>query len=431
LKILKTMDSENIPNNSSITPLTEDLQVQKRHKARWFGIVLIVIVGFGASFQYGLNLGRQGYVFVPKEFKVMHQADQPATVDYSLLWKAIDVVTEKYIEKPVDQRKVLYGAVKGAVAAAGDEYTSFFDPEELKNFKTDLQGSFDGIGAEIGKKNGVLVIVAPLDDSPAKRAGLLPQDIIVSVNGEPAANWSVEEAVSNIRGPKGTEVTLAIFREGRTSTFDVTIKRETIQVKSVKWETREQNGKVIGLITLSRFGDDTKALFSQAVQELLAKNISGLVVDVRNNPGGYLEGSVEVSSYWVRAGELVVKEARGDGTEDTFNSYGYKRLETMKTAILINGGSASAAEIFSGALRDHNLATLIGEKSFGKGSVQEIIELPQDTAVKVTIAKWITPGGKNLHKEGLTPDIEVKRTEEDITNNRDPQLDRALEEVSK
>jgi carboxyl-terminal processing protease len=172
-------------------------------------------------------------------------------------------------------------------------------------------------------------------------------------------------------------------------------------------------------------------LFSQAVQELLAKNISGLVVDVRNNPGGYLEGSVEVSSYWVRAGELVVKEARGDGTEDTFNSYGYKRLETMKTAILINGGSASAAEIFSGALRDHNLATLIGEKSFGKGSVQEIIELPQDTAVKVTIAKWITPGGKNLHKEGLTPDIEVKRTEEDITNNRDPQLDRALEEVSK
>ena len=392
---------------------------------------LLFVAFVALSFKSGYSFGKQGFTFSPKEFKIINQKDQPGTVDYGLLWKAIDVINSKYIDKPVDPQKTLYGAVKGAVSASGDQYTEFFTPDDLKSFQTELKGSFDGIGAEIGKRNGAIVIVAPLDDSPAQKAGLLAKDYIVQVDGKPTTDWTIEQAVQAIRGQKGTEVTLTIFREGRTSTFEVKIQRAQISVKSVKLNYKTVGDKQIAVITVSRFGDDTEDRFAEAVKEVLAKKPYAVVLDLRNNPGGYLDAAVNLASYWVPEGKIIVTEAHSETNSTPFNSLGFKKLESMKTVVLINGGSASASEILSGALQDHKIAKLIGEKSFGKGSVQELIDLPGNSAVKVTVAKWITPSGKHLNKDGLVPDIEVKRTEEDINADKDPQMDRALEEVLK
>ncbi len=399
---------------------------------RWLVILLVVS---GAYFS-GFQSGKKGYSFEPKEFKVVNQSESPATVDYNLLWKALGVVQAKYIEKDsINQQKVLYGAVKGAVESLGDPYTTFFEPKTLESFKTDLKGSFGGIGAEVGKKDNNIVIVAPIDDTPAKRAGLQAKDVIVSVDGQSTQEWSVDQAVDKIRGPKGTPVTLSIYREGKGKPFDVKIVRDIIEVKSVKlsYKEIESNGqkKTIAVITLSRFGDDTKALFDKAVTEILNKNVQGVVLDLRNDPGGYLQTAVEVASNWLKAGDLVVSEAHSDGTVNKYTAQGSNRLSGIPTIVLINGGSASAAEILSGALKDHNIAKLVGEKSFGKGSVQELVDLPGGGAVKVTVAKWITPGGKNLNHDGLQPDVEVKLTEEDFNAGKDPQMDKAVEEITK
>jgi carboxyl-terminal processing protease len=423
---------ENEPNfqpQTEPTPATSSgAGFSRKHVV--IALIVVLLTSF-ASFRTGLSMGNKGFKYEPKEFKIVNQKDQSQTVDYNLLWDAIKVVNDKYIEKPVDQQKVLYGAIRGAVSAAGDEYTTFFDPEELSDFRTELKGSFSGIGAEIGKRNNAITVIAPLEDSPAEKAGLLAKDIIVSVNGESTADWSVDQAVQKIRGERGTEVTLTIYREGKSTTFDVKIKRDKIEVKSVKREIKQVGDKKIGIITLSRFGDDTKLLLASFAQEMKREGVQGIVLDLRNDPGGYLETAVDVASYWVDKDKLIVREEHSAGEPILYNSYGYGTFAGLKTVVLINGGSASAAEIVAGALKDNGTAQLIGEKSFGKGSVQELVELPGGGAVKVTVAKWITPGGKNLNKDGLNPDIEVKLTEEDLTASKDPQLDKALEEVVK
>jgi carboxyl-terminal processing protease len=394
------------------------------------GIVILVLVYWG-----GYQSGHKGLIFQPKSFSIVNQNDAPANVDYNLLWKTIDKVNQNYIDKPIDQKKILYGAVKGAVASIGDPYTTFFTPSELNNFQTSLQGSFGGIGAEVGTKNGNIVIIAPIDDSPAKKAGLLAGDIILGVNGTSTASWTVEQAVDAIRGPKGTTVTISIGREGKTAPFDVKIIRDTIQIKSVKWQykTVKVNGqdKTIAVINISEFGDDTKGLFNQAVNEILTKNVSGIIIDLRNNPGGYLQTSVDIASNWVKQGDLIVAEAHSDGSKISYNGEGNPRLAGIKTLVMINGGSASAAEILSGALHDHGFAQLLGEKSFGKGSVQQLFNLEDGSGVKVTIAKWITPNGVNLNHNGLNPDIPVKLKAEDVAAGKDPQLDAALNEFTK
>lgn len=403
----------------------------KKSRAWIAWLLLVILVGAGV-FRAGYSAGRSGITFQPKSFKIVNEKDQSATVDYSLLWEALKAVEKNYIDKDnIDQRKVLFGAVSGAVAAAGDEYTQFFDQKDLENFRTSLSGSFDGIGAEVGKKDGNIVIIAPLPDTPAERAGLLAKDIIVSINGESTAEMGVDEAVTKIRGRRGTQVTLSIFREGADQPYEVKITRDTITIKSVKWEYKTVGDKNVAVITLSRFGDDTETLLDKAISEISSRKVDGLVIDLRNDPGGYLESAVSVASQWVPKDQLVVTEDHSNGQSIPYKSSGFNRLARYKTVVLINGGSASASEILAGALQDHKIATLIGEKSFGKGSVQQLFELPDETAVKVTVAKWITPGGKNLNKEGLHPDIEVKMSEEDITAKRDPQLDRALQEVVK
>lgn len=403
----------------------------KKHTRRFLAVILI-IMALVASFRIGYISGNKGYVFEPKSFKVINQSDAPATVDYDLLWDALDLVNQKYIDKgSINQEKVLYGAIRGAVGAAGDQYTEFFDPKDLEEFNTQLGGTFDGIGAEITKKDNNIVVI-PLDDSPAAKAGLRPQDILVKINNESVIDMTIDEAASKIRGPRGTSVTLTLYRQGESATFDVTIQREKIDVKSVKLSYKTVGDKKIAVIELSRFGSDTSDAFAKAVNDLLVAGAKGVVIDQRNNPGGYLETSVDLASYWLPKGQLVVNEARNNNDNQAYNSLGYGRLSGIKTVIIMNSGSASAAEILAGALHDNKVATLVGEKSFGKGSVQQLFNLPDNKgAVKVTVAKWITPAGKNLDKDGLVPDIEVKLTDEDRAANRDPQLDRAVEEAAK
>lgn len=422
--------NSNPPSNFNYQP---PIRPRKSFPFRW---LILVILLLALSFKLGYQSGKKGFVFEPKEFKIINQNELPQAVDYQLLWDAIKTVQEKYIEKSPTPDKILYGAVKGAVESFGDPYTTFFEPQSLESFKTDLAGSFDGIGAEIGKRDGQIVVVAPLDGMPAQKAGILAKDIIVEVNGESTQDWSVEEAVSKIRGPKGTKVTLKIFREGKNAPFDVEITREKIELKSVKWEFKEaeKDGKktTVAIIRLNKFGDDTEELFQKAVNEILTKDVAGIILDVRNNPGGYLQTAVDLASNWVETGKVVVTEARSQNEPTLYSSRRFSsRLNGIKTIVLINGGSASASEILAGALQDYKLAELVGEKSFGKGSVQELVNLRGGTAVKVTVAKWITPNGKNLNKEGLHPDMEVKITEDDITKGKDPQMEKALEELTK
>lgn len=416
-------------NESNETTITNPV---KKSNAKWIFGLLVGFIVIGGAFRIGYISGSKGLTFNPKNFTVINKEDAPTDVNYGLLWDALKIVQDKYIDSAnIDEQKVLYGAIQGAISAAGDQYTQFFDPETLAQFRQELQGSFDGIGAEITNKDKSIIVVAPLKDSPAEKAGLLPQDYILKINDESTDNMSADVAVSKIRGAGGTQVKLTIYREGEEDSFDVTITRAKIEIKSVALEYKEANGKKVAIIKISRFGDDTKALFDKAVADIVKTNPSAVIVDERNNPGGYLESSVDVASDWLEKGKLVVTEAHSEKDIIKYDSLGYNRLGGFKTIVLINSGSASASEILAGALKDNGKAILLGEKSFGKGSVQELVPLGPDAAVKVTVAKWITPGGLNLNMNGLEPDIVVELTSEDIKAKRDPQMDRALDELTK
>ena len=380
-------------------------------------IVAALIVGFiGGQFKIQVEQG---------DLKI-NRGTPPQNADYSLLWDALDKLNSKYVDRPLDQQKLMYGAVAGMVNAAGDPYTTFFDPEQSKEFEQALQGAFDGIGAEIGIKNNQLMIVSPLENSPALRAGLQPEDAILGINGESTVGLTVDEAVTKIRGPSGTEVTLTILHKGQQSPVEVKITRARIEIKSVEFETREINGKKIAVIQLNRFGEDTKGLLDHSIDQILAGNYSGVILDVRNNPGGYLDVAVTTASNWVNSGEVVVREVGFGGTDKSYNARGNARLKDVKTVVLVNGGSASASEIVAGALQDYKLATVVGEKTFGKGSVQEVIDL-RDSTIKITTAKWHTPNNRNIDKNGLEPDVTVELTREDVAAERDPQMDKALD----
>lgn len=413
-------------NQTNEVNMTEGIK-PRRH---WFlrhGIWALLVV---AVFFVGFYQGRAGFVFSPSEFKVVNQNEQPALVDYDLFTKVIDTLNRKFIGEDLNEQQVLYGAIKGAVSAAGDPYTEFFTPEELADFRTELKGSFEGIGAELGKRDGVLIVVAPIDGSPAQKAGVRAGDAIIRVDGQVATSWSVEEAVKNIRGAKGTSVKLSLARQGETAPVEITIVRDTIAIKSVKWEMKTtEGGKKVGYIKISRFGDDTNDLFSQAAKELKNQGATAIVLDLRNNPGGYLDSAVEVASHWLAKGTLVLTEEKSESDSVKYQSLGYGTLTGMPTIVLHNSGSASAAEILAGALRDQKAAQTLGEQSFGKGSVQEIVPLQGGGGLKVTIAKWVTPGGQNLNEAGLVPDFEVKMSADDYTNERDPQLEEALSKL--
>lgn len=322
----------------------------------------------------------------------------------------------------LDVAKLVDGAKHGLVEATGDPYTVYFNADEAKDFKNALDGTFDGIGAELGKTDGKLVVNSTLDGSPARAAGVMPADQIIRVNDQDATSWTIDKAVTNIRGKKGTTVKITVVRDGTAKEF--TITRDTISDPSVKSEVLAGN---VGYMRISRFGEDTGALAQKAAQDLKDRGVTSVVLDLRGNGGGYLTAATQVAGIWLD--NKIVATQREDGkvidskTERTGSA---TILEGIPTSVLVDGGSASASEILAGALHDYGVVKLVGEKTFGKGSVQTVEPLPDGGEVKITIARWYTPKGKNISKQGIVPDETVAISPDDITSGRDPQKDKAI-----
>lgn len=383
--------------------------------------ILASLIAAALFFGAGVSVGRGdvslGFLSASSSnSKLANQLDY-SSVDrvYSLLKKDFDGT--------LDQSKLIDGIKSGLVSAAGDPYTVYFNPTQAKSFNDQLSGSITGIGAELGTDaDNNIVIVAPLSGYPAEHAGLKPKDIIVAIDGQSTTGMSVDVAVSKIRGNPDTTVKLSIAR-GTGTPFDVTITRQKITIPSVEYH---EDGN-IGYMKISQFGPDTVSLAQKAAQEFKDKAVKGVVLDLRSDPGGYLSGAVDVSSLWLDAGKTVVVEKQGTTVVDTQYSSGNSILKGLPTVVLINGGSASASEITAGALHDNNAATLVGEKSFGKGSVQQVENLADGSELKITIARWYTPNGKNIDKQGITPDTIVTISDADIKAGADPQKDKAYE----
>lgn len=345
----------------------------------------------------------------------------PEDLNYESVEEVYDVLRRQF-DGELSEAALIDGMKHGLVDASGDEYTTYFNAEQTETFFSSLNGSFEGIGAELGIENDVLIVVAPLSGFPAEKAGLRAGDIIAKIDGEDSLKISVEEAVTKIRGEKGTDVTLTIIRGGEEQ--DITITRDTIVVPSVEYEVLDSG---IGYIFVSRFAEDTSKLILDAADDLKATGVRGIILDLRNNTGGYVDAGVNVASLWLNSGDVVFEQRTGGETRAVERATGTNTLAGIDTIVLINEGSASASEIVAGALKDHGVAQLLGKQSYGKGSVQRLEKLTDGSTLKVTVARWFTPNGVNIDEEGITPDIEVELTQEDYEADRDPQLDRAVE----
>ena len=382
----------------------------------------LIAGAFGLVFFAGLQIGSGQWTLSFSKNAIQSNKELPNRLDYSSVDKVYDDLRSKF-DGELDEQTLLNGLKRGLVEAAGDPYTVFFDPDEAASFNEDLNGTFSGIGAELSKEDNVIIVVAPIGGSPAEAAGLRAQDVIVEIDGQDASGISVAEAVKRIRGEKGTQVTLTIARNGEIK--EITITRDTITIPSV--EVSYEADDTIGVLEISRYSEDTNALVNDAVAEFKQKGVSGIIIDLRNNPGGYLDSAVDVSSHWLNKGATILEEKRDGKTVKTFTSSRTGELVGVPTVILINEGSASASEITAGALKDNKAATLVGVTSFGKGSVQETVQYKNGGLLKVTIARWYTPNGQNIDESGIEPDVKVEITEEDITNKNDPQKDKAVE----
>lgn len=403
-------------------------EILKGKKSLWGGILVVVVILVVAASSY--YLGFQAGQEQPRKILIENisgtDVPQEFNADFGIFWETWDKLKETYIDKERlnDQQKLVYGAVKGMVNSLGDSNTSFFDPEESKQFTEDLSGSFGGIGAEIGSKNEQIIIIAPLKNSPSERVGLRANDRILKVDGKSTEGLTVSEAVRLIRGEVGTKVTLTIMREEWQSPRDVEVIRETIQVPTVEWSIKEGN---IIYVELSSFSANTPFTFFEAIASGARRGGDGLILDMRNNPGGFLEVAVNLAGWFVDRGEVVVSEKFTGGDERSFRAYGNEALQNFPVVIIMNEGSASASEILAGALRVHNGTKIVGAKSFGKGTVQQLVDLSDGSTLKVTISHWLLPDGHLIEGNGLEPDFKVVVTDEDLVSGRDPQLDKAVE----
>ncbi len=397
----------------------------------FFAAVFILI---GGSFLAGYKRGGSNQITATDKFisidRTVIENKFPSdgkSIDFALFWKVWDLLKIKYVDKAtLNAQELVYGAISGMLKATGDPYTTFFNPEETKAFAEDMGGSFEGIGAELGVKDDILTVIAPLENSPAEKAGLRAGDKIIKIGDKATSDMTVYEAVDLIRGGKGTEVRLTIFRQGDKNTQEILIIRDKIEIKSVKLEFKENN---IAYLRINKFGENTAKEFEDSMNQIIIKESKGLVLDLRNNPGGLLDRAILIASRMIPKGKAVVIEEDGSGERKNLNTLGGDKLSSLPTVILINEGSASAAEILAGALRDNRGTKLIGKKTFGKGSVQELISLPGSSSAKITVAKWLTPNGDYIMEKGINPDIEVDYTIDDFNNNKDPQLNRAMETI--
>lgn len=400
-------------------------------KKKIFTAIFILFIGAGllsGGFLLGWNSGKN----FPKNIVVtgalnIQPGSSTTSADFGVFWQAWQAVNDVYLRNPssTDQVK-MYGAISGLVDSLGDPYSEFFSPADSQQFQQDITGDFGGIGAELGvNTSSQIVVIAPLPGTPAEKAGLKSEDRILAVNGSSTAGMSVDGVVNLIRGPENTKVTLTIFRSGWAKPQDFDLVRANIQVPTVDFEMKGD----IAHISLHEFTQDANSLFYQALSKAVNMNAKGIVLDLRDDPGGYLEVAVNLAGYFLKPGSPVVKEVGRAVPEQDFKSTGNGALASMPMAILINNGSASAAEILAGALHDDRNVPLVGERSFGKGTVQELQELSDGSSLKLTVAHWILPSGRILDHDGLQPDDAVKISDDDIKNKQDPQLDKALQVV--
>ncbi|MEK7614719.1 MAG: S41 family peptidase [Patescibacteria group bacterium] len=389
--------------------------------------VFIFAGGFAGGYYFGKDRGVdiERVNLLNKETDIITAS---STVDFAPFWKAWNILNERYVSNkdlPGDQERV-WGAISGLANSMGDPYTAFFPPAELKSFEETISGEFSGVGMEVGTRDKSIVVISPLKDTPAYKAGIKAGDRILKIDEAPTNDMSVEKAVGLIRGKKGTTVALSIWRDGLKEPLDIKIVRETIQIPTIDTEKRPDG---IFVVKLYSFTATSPNLFREALRDFVLSGDDKLLIDLRGNPGGYLEASVDMASWFLPAGKVVVREDAGKNSEGTvYRSKGYNIFnDKLKLVILVNKGSASASEILAGALSEHGVAKLIGEKTFGKGSVQELIKITPEASLKVTIARWLTPNGLSISEGGLKPEVEVIPTDEDIKNNRDPVMEKAIE----
>lgn len=398
-------------------------------------IVLIVIL----AFLFGWQLGHKDVQVKIASYKpsisiINQEPPKKINVDFKLFWDTWDLLSRSYLDKKnIDPQKLFYGAISGMVAALGDPYTVFLPPEQQKFSQEDLNGSFEGVGIQLGfNKDKRLVVIAPLGGTPAQKAGIKPQDIIIKIEDKDTTNMTLPEAVSLIRGAKGTKVNLTIFREGETDTRLFTLTREDIIVRSVEVNYQNtQSDKKVAVIKLSKFGERTESEWNEVVSELLSANSKAVILDLRNNPGGFLSGAVFIASEFLDEGDIVLQE-NSEGERTPFKVTREGKLTTIPLVVLINKGSASASEIVAGAIQDRKRGKLVGEKSFGKGTIQEAQDLTGGTGIHITIAKWLTPESRWVNStQGLDPDVMIEMGKEDLTGaavkSKDLQLEKALE----
>jgi carboxyl-terminal processing protease len=382
---------------------------------RVFVLIFSVCVIF-ISFGLGYSLGQLECDVCP-----------PEDVDFSLFWEAWRTIEKKYVNKEaLDTQEMIYGAISGMLESLEDPYTILLDPEDTKRFMEDVKGSFEGVGMEIGIREGQLQVIAPLEGTPAQKAGLRPGDKILKVDDVLTMDITIDEAVNLIRGPKGTEVKLTIFREDWGETKIISIIRGVIQIPSLKWEMLDDN---IAYIKLYHFSERASYDFQKAVMEISLSSANKIILDLRNNPGGYLEVAQHIAGFFLEGGQIVTIEDFGNGKQEEYLARGTALFVNYPTVVLINEGSASGSEILAGALRDNRGVLLIGEKSYGKGSVQELERLKDGSSLKITVARWLTPKGELITDKGLEPDIVVEMTAEDYDKDLDPQLDKAIETI--
>lgn len=348
-------------------------------------------------------------------------------VDFEQFWKVWNIINEKYVptkHEPVSNQEKVWGAMSGLADSLGDPYTYFMPPQEKSIFEQDVQGSFGGVGMQIGARDGLLMVIAPLKGSPAERAGIMKGDAILKIDNATTSTMTIDRALFLIRGEIGKSVRLTLYRAEKGEPFEVDVIREVIQVPTIDTEER---GDVF-IIRLYGFPATGAELFRQSLREFIESGADKLVLDLRGNPGGYLEVAVDMASWFLPQGKIVVSEAEREGAGKSYRSKGYNVFgDKFHFVILVDGGSASAAEILAAALGQHGVAVLVGTKTFGKGSVQELVSVTEDTAIKITVARWITPNGSNLSEGGIDPDVSVEITKEQVDKGEDPQLDKAIE----
>lgn len=385
-------------------------------------IILSIVVGFAGGFFFQEFRGETGSKFTDIANR---DANQPEGVDFAMFWDAWNVLQKKYVDRQeLDTQELVYGAVDGLVRAVGDPYTVFLKPKESEEFNRQIQGTFSGVGIEIGIRKEILTVISPIKGTPAYKAGLLAGDKILKIDDKSTEGMKTEEAVQLIRGPKGTQVTLTITRDGLEKAKEYTITRDNIKIPAVAWELKDGD---IAYIEIYTFNKNVDSEFKKAAEEIVKSPARKIILDLRNNPGGLLDSAVNIAAYFLENDTIVTIERFGDGRENQFRAQPNGLLKNYPVVVLINKGSASASEILAGALKDNRGVLIVGETSFGKGSVQEVVDLPKKSSLKVTIAKWLTPKGHSINDNGIKPDVEVERTEEDAQSERDPQLDKARE----